>query len=358
MYHGPLLQLPPPTVMSTVEIVRLPPDRRTGRQRRLVPNPAAYPGSLLVAAIALLGTGPALAKSPPTVHLDYDRAPSASDCPDKPTVLDAVRARLGFDPFREPAEIAIHASVERRGEELRARIVLSAPSAQAGERLLVSHRSDCSELASVMDLALSIAIDPLSISREPAAPSPVVVFPVAVPSPPPVVEAPPTESPPPKFVEVDIGLAGNWGETVSPTAGLFAGAGIRSERWSLSLEGRADLPRSREIGGGRVEAGVLAGTLVPCLRRGILAGCFLATVAALRGSGQGLDDANRATTPLVALGARALVEIPRTGMVAFRAHLDLLSPLTRTTLKVGGEAVWTSPLVNAALGLAAVVRFR
>jgi hypothetical protein len=327
-----------------------------GPIRRRRERVAAASG-LLLAVLVLFRTDPAWAKTPPAVHLDYDRAASAADCPDKQAVLDAVRARLGFDPFREPAEITIRATVQRQGEELRARIVLSGPTEQPGERDLVSRRSDCSELASVMDLALSIAIDPLSISREPAASTSVVVFPVTVSSPPPpVAEAPPPS--PPKLIELEVGAVGSWGQTVSPTAGLVAGAGLRSEGWSLSLEGRADLPRSREVGGGRVEAGTLAGSLVPCLRRGLFGACFLASVVALRGNGQGLLEAQQMTTVFVSLGARAMVELPQTGVLAFRAHLDLSVPLTRTTLKVGEEAVWTSPPVNVALGLAGVVRFR
>jgi hypothetical protein len=313
---------------------------------------------LALAAGLLLVTlpRPTQGKSPPTVHLTYERAANAADCPDREAVQNAVRARLGFDPFREPAEISMRASVSRKGEELRGRILMSSENAQAGERLLVSKRADCAELAAAMDLALSIAIDPLSIAREPTAPSSIVV--INTPPAPVPVEKPVVESSPPKHIEVLAGITGSIGETVSATGGLLAGVGLRSVNWSISFEGRANLPRPHAVAGGHIDVGTLSATLAPCVHRSIVGGCALVTLAALRGSGENLNEANQATTPFIALGARALIEFPQDSTVAFRANVDVASPLTRTTLKVGDNAVWTTPPINVALGLAGVVRFR
>jgi hypothetical protein len=311
-------------------------------------------------ALSLALSGPAAARTPPTVRLIYERAANAAECPDRDTVLDAVRARLGFDPFREPAEITIAASVSRAGEQLYARIRLSDGTGQTGERRLASHRADCAELASAMELALSIAIDPLSSAREPATTPP----PVAEPAPPataPVavaVRTPAAPAGPPRQVDVQLGLVGNIGDTLAPTIGVFAGLGLRGEWWSISIEGRADLPRTQDVGGGSITAGTLAATLAPCLRGGPFGACALATLEALRGSGQDLDNARQMTSLFGAVGARALVELPAQGPVAFRAQVDVVSPLTRTALTVGGDAVWTSPPVTVAVGLATVVKFR
>jgi hypothetical protein len=319
--------------------------------------------SIAIAALASVA-GRAVAKAPPTVRLTYERSPTAADCPEKEAVLDAVRARLGFDPFREPAEIAIRASVTRSDDELSATLLLSDGGSAKGERLLVSRRADCSELASAMELALSIAIDPLSVSREPTAPSgpgpapaQVTVL-ITAPAPPVPVPAAPTAPASPKFLLATGGAVGSVGTTFSPTLGFLAGFGLASERWSVSIEGRADLPASREVDGGRVNLSSLAGTLAPCLHRRPFGGCLLATVLALRGSGHDLAEARQLTTALVALGARVAVEVPSRGSFAVRAHADVLGPLTRTTLKVGGEPVWTSPPLSATLGVAAVINFR
>lgn len=308
----------------------------------------------LAIGAAILFTGQAAAKSvPPAVRLTYDRAANVADCPERESVLDAVRARLGFDPFREPAEITIRASVFRDGKELRAQILWSDGVARASERRLASQRADCAELASAMELALSIAIDPLGISRKPELSAPAT--PAAQIE---AVEAPAPDRSSSRYLDAVVGTAGNFGETVAPTLGLFAGVGLRSEHWSISLEGRADLPRSRSAGGGSVEAGTLAATLVPCVRRGWLGGCALTSFEALRGSGHDLSNLSQATSLFFAIGARALVEIPLHGSLAIRAHADVASPLTRTSLKVGGTEVWTSPPITVALGLAAVVKFQ
>jgi hypothetical protein len=296
----------------------------------------------------------AVKSAPPAVWLTYERAANVADCPDREAVLDAVRARLGFDPFREPAEINIRASVFRDGKDLCAQILWSDEGARTSERRLASHRADCAELASAMELALSIAIDPLSMAREPesSAPVPRVTEREAV-----VVETLAPDRFTSRYVDAVAGTSGNVGETVAPTLGFFAGVGLRSDHWSLSLEGRADLPRSHSAGGGSIEAGSLATTLVPCVRRGPWGGCALASFEALRGSGHDLSNATQATSLFFTVGARALVEIPLRGSLAMRAHADVTSPLTRTSLKVGGNEVWTSPPITVAVGLAAVVNF-
>ena len=321
-----------------------------------------WPGArdALVAGILLAAVGvvPAAAseKAPPSVRFTYERAASAADCPEMKDVLDAVRARLGFDPFHEPAELTIAATVERRGEELNAIVRMSDQGTLQADRRLVSTRADCSELASAMDLAISIAIDPLSVPEPPPAvvPAPTSIV-LSAPSPP-VATSPAAGPSSPIHVELALGAAGNTA-SVAPTLGFFAGAAVGRAGWSVMVEGRADLPRERAVQGGNIDVSTLAGTLAPCLRRGPFGACLLGSMAALRGSGRNLADARQVTTTYLALGARAQVDAVRMGPFALRAQLDLVSPLARTTLKVGGDAVWTTAPLSVALGLAVVARF-
>jgi hypothetical protein len=326
-----------------------------------------HPAALVVCAGMLFAvpTVRAASKPPPAVRLIYERAANVPDCPDENTVLDAVRARLAFDPFREPAEIIIRASLLREGEELRARIRWSDRSSKGGERRLSSRRADCTELASAMELALSIAIDPLALARAPEPPAPLDLAALesepAATKPAEVESAPKAHKPaaassPWPGLELLAGAVGDAGDTVGLTLGALAGVGLRGTHWSLSLEGRADLPRSRSAAGGSVEAGTLAVTLAPCLRHGIFGGCVLASLDALRASGQNLNNAQKGTSLYAAVGARALVEYPQGGWLAGRAHVDVARPLPRTLLKVGDDEIWSSPFVTVALGLAAVVR--
>jgi hypothetical protein len=231
---------------------------------------------------------------------------------------------------------------------------VSEGSTQTGERHLVSNRSDCGELASAMALALSIAIDPHNASKPPPAPS-VVAATSRTAAP---VVAPPSKPGAPMILHARLGTVGNVGASLSPAIGFLAGAGIGTKAWSVAIEGGADLPTSRDVQGGSISVTTVSGTLVPCLHRWVLGLCALATVGVVRGSAQELENPQRVSTPMLALGARTLIEVPADAALAFRAHFDLLSPLVRTTLRVGGDPAWTSPPLSVALGFSAVVKFR
>ena len=317
----------------------------------------ALPIGVLLMVLLVPSSKVQAGRPPPLVRLTYERQSTAADCPDKAAVMDAVRARLGFDPFREPAEVIMRATVERRGEELNATLRMSSSQDQPlGERHLVSNRAACAELASAMDLAISIAIDPLTVAGP--APAPVQIAAPPAPAAPPAVAPPPPAPAIPVFIEAELGAAGNTGGSLSPTLGFFAGAALGRQSWSVLVEGRADLPTSRAVAGGQIDVSVLAGTLAPCLRRGRFGVCVLGTFGQLRGSGRDLDAAQAVTTTYVALGGRVQADALRAGAFALRAQLDLVSPLSRTTLKVGGQPVWTTPSVSVSLGLAGVVTFR
>ena len=77
------------------------------------------------------------------------------------------------------------ATVNRTGSTLEARIeITSADGKSVAERKLVSRQSDCLELAAAMELAISIAIDPLAGSRARPTPPAPPVSPALAPLPP------------------------------------------------------------------------------------------------------------------------------------------------------------------------------
>jgi hypothetical protein len=53
---------------------------------------------------------------------------------------------------------------------------------------------------------------------------------------------------------------------------------------------------------------------------------------------------------LVTVGARLELPLVVAARVALVPHVDLVAPLTRTSLRVSGEAVWTTPPLSGALG--------
>src|SRR5262249_5892581 len=156
-------------------------------------------------------------------------------------------------------------------------------------RRLASHKDDCTELASAVALAISIAIDPLQLSRP--APPPRVEPPPACPAcpacppervcaaPPPCPACPPPPPPlpralPPPSVEYRVSAGALLALKSEPaiTGGGEVNLGLRWRRVSLALEGRFDAPRAVDLPGGSLGAHVLAAGLVPCVHHYLLSG--------------------------------------------------------------------------------------
>lgn len=288
------------------------------------------------------------------VKLVYVRAGDASDCADEEELRDAVKARLGFDPFSKSAPTTIEVHVERKAEQLTSlvRIMSDGPPL---ERSLTSSGKDCTELSQAIALAVALAIDPLSTAPKAApAPTPVPGLPAVVM----VAPTPPNEEKP---VEVQgllqASLLGAVGSEPGPTAGLAFGGGLRLAKFSAWLEARADLPGSLAVDTGRVRANLLAASLLPCLHLGVFRGCVLMQAGVLRAEGDQLIDAKQLVFPHLALGARLGAEWPSTGRWAVVGQLDLAAPLIRTSLKVNDRTAWSSAPLSASLGLGGLVRF-
>lgn len=298
----------------------------------------------------------ALGRPNPTARLEYTRKPSALDCPDKAELEAAISAKLGFNPFVEPAQLVIEAEVERTEAGRKARMFrLNEQGARLSERSLVSSASDCRELTESLVLALSIAIDPLSATRplamaHPPAPSP-------PPPPPPPRGEPATKPAPPAptigpELQVGLGALGTWGAAPRIAPGVAAHLAARWSSMSIGIEGRADLPVAMPVAErGSIEAALLVGSVVPCFHRGWFAACASMSAGVLRSSGIDLEDSRHASSPSVAVGARLVGEVPIGKSFSARAHLDAAAPLIRTTLRVDEREIWRNPPVSASLGI-------
>jgi hypothetical protein len=282
-----------------------------------------------------------------------------------------VAARLGYEPFNDQADERVRAVIQPSGHGLEARIELTdAKGSPKAERRLVSRQRDCAELASSVELAISIAIDPFRLGPSPAgqgvgARAPEVAnetdpgaapnaSPVALVSPrTPLVASRPRSLASQVGAEVVSGL----GAAPSRTLGVAAGVGVRGGDLSLGLEGRADLPASTSLRVGEASTALWVASLVPCAHVGRVATCALVTAGALRAAGHGLVEARTVTLPYAAVGARVALAIPLTGRWSLALHGDVTTPLTKSKLQVDGTAVWTSPILSAALGLGVAAIF-
>jgi hypothetical protein len=323
-----------------------------------------------VLAVALLCDAPALADVPRPVRLDYDRQAGAAACPDDVTIRAGVTSRLGYDPFSDQANDRMRVTLRENGRVLEARIELvDALGNLRAERRLVSHGGDCAELASSVELAMAIAIDPLG-----TAPSPAEEKPLAGGAPTKEMRQAPdrgtsaeaattpaaTGSSPsrPLLKRVEAGIIGSLGWLPAANLGLRAGGGLQGEVLSLSIEARADLPASKSLRVGQASAWLLAGSLVPCVHARGASACALATVGAMHvAGGGGLENPQHATLPYLALGVRVAASLPLTPTVSLAVHGDLTTPVTETRLTVGNEVVWASPTVAIAFGFGIAYRF-
>ncbi len=329
------------------------------------------------AALALILSGPAFAQAQRKVRFEYTRQEGAAACPDLAAIQAGVAARLGYEPFDDRASdrlrVTIHQS-GRAGRGLEARIEMTDPKGGLkAERRLVSERWDCAELASSVELAVSIAIDPFRLA--PALPAPDARAPEPAGARVASRDLEPTQSRPSVQSIGETATASNpgrslserveagivWGVGAAParSLGVTAGAGIRGGNLSLGIEGRADLPASTRL---RVDdtsasTALLVASLVPCAHFRNGAACALVTAGALRAAGHGLEAPRQVTLPYAALGVRFALDVPLAWRLSLALHGDLTTPLSESHLRVDNETVWTSPLLAVALGVGLAAAF-
>jgi len=320
-----------------------------------------------------------------SVRLLYQRDASAPRCPDEATLRAAVAKRVGFDPFEEMARRFISCRVYRTGRALRARIEVGDSSDEPPTaRELVSQQADCQELAEAIELALTIAVDPLSVAEPTRVePAPATAPPAATPSdmgargkpvqpasptvaPPtvaPPIVAPPTvalptvtatPSPPRRRAfEMRLGVRAQAAAGLDPGMG-YAGTihlGLKRAWLSTGLELRVLAPSSLEVGRGSLRVWQWAILLAPCAHRGAWAACLLGSAGMIYGRSEGLAINGQSSSASTAAGARGAWEYPLyRESLRFCATLDLAGALTRTHFTVAGTDAWATPPVGAVFG--------
>jgi hypothetical protein len=315
---------------------------------------AGVPARILGALLLSLLASSASTQPPRRVRFAYDPQDSIATCPDEAELRAGVNARLGYDAFDATAGEELKVTLRRSGRELEAVITVTDRQGQLGaERRLVSRQGDCTELASSVELAVSIAIDPFRVAPPPQ--------PVAEPTPlPPPESAPVAPSAPahlPMTGMVHAGALLAYGSTPATTLGFVLGGSARKGLWSLGLEARADLPRNHALPVGEIRAYALMGSLLPCVHFYGAAACALLTAGAMHAQGRGLDEAQPVTRSYVAAGARLAYALPLSRRFSLLVHGDVTTPITMTALQVDHVGVWTTPRVAASLGIGLGINF-
>lgn len=281
----------------------------------------------------------------PSARLEYSVAPGIDGCPDERWVHASVGARLGRDPFVDDAPTRVVVNISRGAPPaLVALVEVTRPDGRVGKRTLDSPTGDCLELASAVELAVSLALDPAS-KRAPV---------VEAPPPPPVKEVvvqppPPPVSPPPPSV-TPFGRAGllmTAGALPGFSGGVLVGGGVLLRHFSIALEGRAHLPTRVLTSDSTTTTFLALASLVPCLELGRVSGCLVGSV----GPFQFDDGSQRQTSVMAQGGARVQVGFEPLQQLRLVPWLEGGVVVTRTTLLRNGVPLWVTWPVAVSGGL-------
>jgi len=315
--------------------------------------------------------GPSLVPRPATLRYEVV---ADQGCPDQTSFENQVAARLGYEPFQPsaPRDLSVRIEVEPGGALL-ASISLNEGSTSIGERTLRAGLGACKSLAAAVATAVSIALDPRSVTGPIPSPTPPNPNPNPNPNPGPSEPAPPhAPEPPPKRVATpgeatgpklrfaaELSGIASLGVTPGPSLGGLAGLAIRLGIWSVGVEGRLETtPGSRQLDSGdRVSAIAMNAGMVPCLHLGPAFGCVVVNVGAFQGESESVETPTLKSTVTSAVAARIGAGWPVAEPLRLRAHLELGIPLVRTELLIEDAAVWAaSPLyVGAGVGVATLL---
>jgi hypothetical protein len=317
------------------------------------------------------------ADASPSARLVYVRDATASACPDEDGLRQAVKRRIGYEPFFPWAKTTVIVELTGDGSSFVAHVRLVDESSRSqGVRELRSGANGCPGLIDAAALAISIALD--MSGSEVAAPSPAPPGPAppATESPAPAPAAPAPAPPAPADGEVvdrdstrsaaapsilwavgfDALTAIEAAPSVVPGIDLWTAA--RLGIGSLGVDVRGDATSTKEgASGGQARVVLLAATVAPCAHAGPLFACALGTVDWLHASGAGVQapQSNHAWVP--AVGPRAGFDVPLGRSFALRVRGDLLVNLVLPTVTLNGPPVWTLAQFSGIVAVGLAYRF-
>ena len=307
--------------------------------------------------------------------LAYEVLPGADACPTERTLREQVALRLGYDPFHEDAQTHVRVRLAPRRGGLTAVISTEQPGQKPASRTLESDGTECDELLRSVVLTVSLAIDPLSLTRAltRATPAPTVppaepAVPVAPPpSPPPEpVPAPPTVVAPAKPTSPKVPWTFEVSGRVRAGFGLLPGDGsvgplvdlrVGKGSWAILAEGGVDVPTgsatNAKTGPGSIQASLTRGGLGACDLPAFLLLCARVDVGELDGTGQG-STTTTSTSLFLGAAVDGGIDVHLVGDVRALLLAELDVPLTRTTLSIKNGPLWESStlaaFVSAGLG--------
>jgi hypothetical protein len=289
-------------------------------------------------------------------------------------VREAVKKRLGYDPFFPSADKTIVARVLRDATQLRGEVeLIDEHGIQVGRREFAAPLEQCDQLVRAIALSISIAIDPQSAETYSKGPKETVAAdpPENQPDLPgnPVTQRALVAAVPRATTPAKPALAllpWLWSAGLGPTLqfqvlprvalGAAAFAALRSGAWSLALEGELALPVTTTEDDVELRSSSFALRVVPCGHWGVAFACQVTALRWLSATGSASDQGGSAFS--LALGARLGAEVPLSGSFGVLGYGDLLLTPMPVQLRSEGSKVWEMPVASGGLGIAGVLHFR
>jgi hypothetical protein len=246
-------------------------------------------------------------------------------------------------------------------DSYRARVQLVGENGSlGGVREIMQPSASCQPIVDTVALSISIAIDPLSLTRPRAtrtAPEPSPAPRASVPKPRPSIEHPTAEGhreierPRPGAARIEIGLgAGFWVDAApGPNVSGDAFARVRALRhFSLALEGQVDLPGSQATTEGTVRSWLALGSIVPCFHERFFSVCIAGAMGTLRATSTARIS-REASAFRVGWGPRLGAESALGDALAVWGHIEGLWTFPGETLEIDDSPVY--PLSRFSFGV-------
>jgi hypothetical protein len=305
-------------------------------------------------------------------RLEYERSQGAEACPGALDIREAVAERVGFDPFDDNSSRVLRCRIQADAQGLHAEITTqAADGGVAGVRHLTSADRTCHDLAPALLFVLSLAArtpeetpdksasagadDPDAPHGAPTASRPSVAIAPTVAR---AAVEPVVAVKRPLAVQVSAAVFATEASLPGPSAGAAVAVGVGRDQLSVLLEVAGEVPRSLALAGGQATVWRATGALLPCRSHRLLLGCAMVGVGLLHGAGVAIPEARSATGPWIGVGGRLGARFPLASALSLEARADVVIPVLRTRLLVGQAAVWTTPAVSGALGVAITRTFR
>ncbi len=298
--------------------------------------------------------------------LRYELDDPGRQCGDEAAFRARVTSRLGYDPFRDEADLELRVRVVVRPRAVRATIDSARRGRPSGTRSIDDVQ--CDALVETVASAVALVLDPVGAaphSEVAALPLPPLPLPPPPSAPKPLVssgrDAPPTPAPATQLAPLAyLDGTASFGRAPVVLLGVRFGAGVSSRSFSAAAEAHAET--SSHAAGvtatDRLSVSAFSGSLVPCGTIRPLQLCGVLTLGTRQTTAPDVEVPTTRGALFSALGIRAGIELPLTAAVALRLNGDVRAALLRTTYTVDRSPVFTPAPVDVGVGIGVLGRFQ